>query len=345
MNYASYAFPAVCGIQAGKRYYTAMVPLEVIPVIFQTTNAELPPEIRSQRALNEKRVPQIRDYMVENPDTYVFSSLTASVDGNMEFKAIDENNPLVGYILISLSARFLINDGQHRCAGIIEALKSRPELKNETISVVFFHDEGLARSQQMFSDLNRYALHPSKSINVLYSSRDELSVITKNVVDRVDAFNGLTEKEKVTVSNRSKALFTLSAIHAATAELLKGITLPAEERQQLAVDFWETVSQHMPDWTDVKRGDKKSSEVREHSICSLSIALAAIGYSGNKLLRSFPDDWKKYLDRLDNINWRKDNEDWKDLIYTNGRVAANRTSQKALSLYVEEILMKEEMKV
>ena len=31
MNYASFVFPAVRGIQAQKEYFTAMVPLEIIP--------------------------------------------------------------------------------------------------------------------------------------------------------------------------------------------------------------------------------------------------------------------------------------------------------------------------
>ena len=49
----------------------------------------------------------------------------------------------LGQLRISLDASFLINDGQHRRAAIEEALKISPELGNETISVVFFHDEGL----------------------------------------------------------------------------------------------------------------------------------------------------------------------------------------------------------
>ncbi len=45
-------------------------------------------------------------------------------------------------------------------AAIEEALKVRPELGDETLSVVFLHDAGLKRSQQMFADLNRHAISP-----------------------------------------------------------------------------------------------------------------------------------------------------------------------------------------
>ena len=57
-----------------------------------------------------------------------------------------------------MDARFIINDGQHRRAAIEMALRDRPELADETISVVFFLDPKLERCQQMFADLNRYAV-------------------------------------------------------------------------------------------------------------------------------------------------------------------------------------------
>ena len=81
LSSASFVFPAVKGIQAKGEYFTSMVPLEVIPKIFQFVDEQLPPEIRAQRILNRARIPEIRDYILENPDDYVFSSITVSVDG------------------------------------------------------------------------------------------------------------------------------------------------------------------------------------------------------------------------------------------------------------------------
>lgn len=339
MDNASFVFPAVKGIQANKEYFTAMVPLEIIPKIFQFSDEDLPPEIRAQRVLNKSRIPEMRDYIINNPESYVFSSLTVSVDGSMLFEAINSANPVIGYISISMSARFLINDGQHRRAAIAEAIKINPALKDEHISVVFYHDQGLKSSQQMFSDLNRYAIRPTKSINILFNSREESSIIAKDVIKEVPAFSGLTEKEKTTVSNRSKALFTLSAISTATVELLKDVQLDVSQKTQLAIDFWNEVARNMPDWNSVMIHEKKSSDVRGSSICSLSITLFAIGYGGNKIILAYPQAWKEKVSRILYVDWRKDNPVWNDLVFVNGKVAANRASQKALSSYVEKILM------
>lgn len=341
LNCASFVFPAVKGIQAKREYFTSMVPLEVIPKIFQFVDEELPPEIRAQRILNRARIPEIRDYILKNPDSYVFSSMTVSVDGGMEFIPLSQDEPFLGHITIAMSARFLINDGQHRQAAIAEAIKKNPELKKEHISVVFYRDEGLVRSQQMFSDLNRYAIRPTKSINILFNSREESAIIAKRVIDAVDVFRDMTEKEHTSVSNRSKALFTLSAICSGTEALLKDLDLDLEEKSALAIHFWEQVSMHIPFWTAVKNGQAKSSDVRKNTICTLSITLNAIGAGGNQIIQRYPDTWENHLCHLAHIDWRKTNPVWENLVFVHGKVATNRTSQRAMATYIENIMTEE----
>ncbi len=336
---ASFVFPAVKGIQAQREYYVSMVPLEVMAKIFQFADEELPPEVRFQRVLNKSRIPEIRDYILSNLDSYVFSALTVSVDGSMDFQSVSDSIPQVGTISISMTSKFLINDGQHRQAAIAEALKIDPSLKNEHISVVFYRDEGLIRSQQMFSDLNRYAIKPTKSINILFNSREESSIIAKKVIEEVDVFKGLVEKERTAISNRSKALFTLSAICTATNELLRGINLPLQEKISLAKRYWNTVGTHIPEWQKVKSGELKSSDVRKEYICSLSLTLVALGFAGNALVQMNPDKWENHLKNLDVIDWRKTNPIWENLVFVNGRVAANRSTQRAMSCYVKNVLL------
>ena len=120
-----------------------------------------------------------------------------------------------------MDAKFVINDGQHRVAAIMEALKADSTLGNETISVVLFVDSGLSNSQQMFADLNRYAVRPTKSLSILYDHRDPLARLTNDLVQGVYIFKGMTEKAKSSISNRSRKLFTLSSIYQATKTFLQ----------------------------------------------------------------------------------------------------------------------------
>ena len=158
-----------------------MCPLKVIPRIFVFDEEELPAELRSQRVLNRTRIPEISNYLSENPRSYIFSSITASIDGEAHFEPFSEAGPAsnAGKLLIPMDAKFLINDGQHRRAAIGEALKSTPELGDESLSIVLFRDAGLKRSQQMFADLNRHSIRPTTSIGILYDRRDPLSQLSR----------------------------------------------------------------------------------------------------------------------------------------------------------------------
>ena len=171
MSYGyTYTFPALRGIQAGREYYVAMCPLKLLPKIFLFDEAPIPPELRAQRTLNRTRVPEIARYILESRHNYAFSAITASIDGEVRFEPaeMDDGTSDAGRLIVPMSARFVINDGQHRRAAVESALEKDPELGEETIAIVFYLDAGLQRSQQLFADLNKHAVRPSKSLGVLY---------------------------------------------------------------------------------------------------------------------------------------------------------------------------------
>jgi len=318
-------FTAIQGVQAGRRYYSAMCPLKVVPRIFVFDEEEVPPELRAQRTLNKSRIPEIARYVVENPKDYIFSSITASVDGDIAFVPYGQEGTSrnLGTLKIPMTARFLINDGQHRRAAIEEALKQRPELGEETLSVVFLHDAGLRRSQQMFADLNRHAIRPTKSLGILYDRREPMADLVRQVVDEVSVFRDLTEVEKTTISNRSNKLHTLSAIYQATQTLLGKTkrSKVSEEEVKLAIEYWEEVGKNIPDWQLAVKKSVGCAELRRDYIHAHGIAVQAIGGAGAALLAEEPKHWKKRLTALRKINWARNNPEWEDIALVNGRVS------------------------
>lgn len=311
MESNSHEFTAIRGIQAGTAYYVVMVPLKVVPRLFRFDDEAVPPELRAQRVLNRARIPSIAQYITENSNEYILSSLCASVDGEIEFEPAAAEGPLraVGKLRISMSATILINDGQHRRAAIEEAIRERPLLGDETISVVIFADRGLRRSQQMFADLNIHAVRPTKSIRLLYNHRDELAKLTRDVVNTIPLFRDFTDLEKTSISNRSLKLFTLSSLHQATAELIgKAKSGKVEEAdRELAVSFWNEVIRNMPDWQRVGTRDVAAAELRRDYIHAHGIAVQAIAVAGSQLMRARPKDWTKRLSKLREIEWSRAN--------------------------------------
>ncbi len=339
----SYNFPAIRGIQAGREYYVSMCPLRLIPKIFLFDEEELSAELRAQRILNRARIPAIAAYLVENPEEYVLSALTASIDGDVTFipASPESTHYNVGWLKIPMSARFVINDGQHRRAGIEAALKERPELGDETIAIVFFLDSGLRRSQQMFADLNRYAIRSSQSLNILYDYRDPLSKMARDIVKAVPVFHGLTEMEKSTISNRSTKLFTLSGIYRASVELLED-KLQQMEPSQLtdqAIAFWKEVSQHIKEWRLVKDKQVSASELRKDYLIAHTVALVAIGRAGRTLLREEPSSWQERLARLEAVDWHRGNtRQWEGRVIVGGRISNSRNNVLLMTSEIKGIL-------
>jgi DNA sulfur modification protein DndB len=341
-----YVFPAIRGFQARREYYVTMCPLRIIPRLFLFNEEELPPEMRAQRSLNRNRIPEMARYMVENPDSYIFSALTASVNAEVRFESIvgGSGSPTgrIGTLTIPMSATFVINDGQHRRAAIQQALTENPELGDETIAIVMFIDIGLDRCQQMFADLNRYAIRPAPSIGVLYDHRDPMAELTRMVVMGTPFLRDVTEMESSSLAQRSRKLFTLSALHTANTCLLADIEPNSMvERVKLASRYWELVADQFPLWQQVYRGEVTAGEVRRDFIHTHSIVLHALGRVGNALLRTSRDpmEWEGSLKKLRAIDWHRTNgETWEARATSGGNVSKSRRNVELTTAYIRTVL-------
>lgn len=319
-----YVFPSIRGVQAGREFYVSMCPLHLIPRIFLFNEEELVPELRAQRVLNKARIPELTRYILDNPSSYIFSALTASIDGEVKFEALGNKGAgdRIGSLRIPMASRFLINDGQHRRAAIEVALRENPDLAHETIAVVFFLDVGLERCQQMFADLNRYAVRATRSLGILYDHRDGRGSMAKLVLTKTTAFRDVIEYERSTLSLRSRKLFTLSAIYTATHALLQGIEKPPEQVIEFAAEFWNQVWKQFPEWEAVRQRKKPAGEVRADYIHSHGIVLHALARVGNALFRQGRKGWRQVLDRLSTIDWsRKNAKLWEGRAMIGGRVS------------------------
>lgn len=315
----SYSFPAVKGVQAGKEYYIAMVPLGIIGRLFPDEEQYVPPEFRAQRRLNISRIPVMSRYILENRESYVFSALAATIGGEYSFKG-DANS--LGILRISMDAAVLINDGQHRKAAIMDAIQEDPTLKEETIPIVFFEDKGLQRSQQIFTDLNKNAVKTSNSISELYDTRDEMAVVTRETVGNIDFLNTFTDKEKDNLGKFDACLFTLNMFYTANKAIL-GKTVKKGDREFL-LRFWSGVADNMSPWSDLSNKEISKKALREEYIATQSVILQALGRVGRYYYTHPEEDMENGLKRLSGINWKRNSQIWNTRVLKKGRVLVNR---------------------
>lgn len=332
MDYA-YKFPVVRGNQAGREYFIAMVPLKMLSKIFPNEDEYVLPEYRAQRKLNEARIPVISKYITENRDSYVFSALAASIDGEFEFHE-NKDGMGTGVLEISMDARFLINDGQHRKAAILDALNEDSTLGTETISVVFYEDMGLSRSQQIFTDLNKHAVKTSNSISELYDSRDELAVINRTVVTNVKFLDEYTDKEKDNLGKFSSKLFTLNTFYMANKRLVGSTGLPKDAEKFLS-DFWADIAANITQWNELTNHEISKVDLRENYIITQGVVIQAFGVIGSYFYKNKKEDMNQYLTRLKEIDWKRSASEWKlRVIRADGKII---TSNKAINLTAIQI--------
>ncbi len=332
-----YKFPVVKGIQADRVYYIAMVPLKMLHRLFPREDEYVPPEYRAQRRLNETRIPVISRYIVENRKSYVFSALAASIDGKFEFKK-GEMSEEVGVLEVSMDARFLLNDGQHRKAAILDALKEDETLGDETIAVVFYEDKGLARSQQIFTDLNKHAVKTSNSISELYDSRDSLAVMTRNVISSIDFFDRYTDKEKDNLGKYASNLFTLNIFYNANKRMIGGNDVKADA-EKFVVGYWKCVADHVKPWRELVSSEISKIDLREKYIVTQGVVIKAFGQIGKVFYNDRTLDMEELLKSLQEINWRRNAKCWaKRAIRPDGRVIVNEKAVRLIANYIKEQL-------
>lgn len=288
-------FPAVRGMQAGKAYYVAQVPYPTLLKLFKFDEEDvLPADMRAQRVLNERRAEDIGNYIAENPYDYVLPAITASVSAEMNFEAVEVPGAAdrVGLLHVPLDATFLINDGQHRRRGIEHALRKSTFLRDETIAVTIFYDQGLQRSQQIFADINGKQVKPSNAINSLYDRRNPFNAWAISVVEMVPEIRKRIDFENASVGAKSMKLWSILAFKKFISHLT-GITeknIQDQESDQLRhtedfiVEFFDECRRQIPQWSSMLDGHVSAFEVRENLVIGHAVWLEALGIFGRRAL-------------------------------------------------------------
>lgn len=329
-----YTFSAVKGHQAGSDFYIAMCNMMYVATRL-AFDLDLPPEQKAQRTLVKARIPKIRDYILQNPTDYIFSSITVSVDGSIKFEPVADSDD-IGTISISQKARILINDGQHRVHAIKEAIEVDNSLVNEHISVVFFEDRKLKKCQQMFADLNKHALKPTKSLGILYDHRNDFAAFVVEMSSKIKVFANKIEVEKTSMSNRSTKFFTLSGLAAATKQLLGKEKHLKETDKETAILFWNTVTKNIPEWQLLINNKVSPYELRISYVHAHTNTLESIATAGNLLIKKYKNNWKQKLTGLQKIDWGKKNQAWQGNIMNGRKMTKTRAGMNSAAKIILE---------
>jgi DNA sulfur modification protein DndB len=305
--------------------------------------ASSPPDLLRQRKLNLTRVRQeMKPYLLDNPDHF-FSALLVEVvqpgEPTHEITFVPQgDSDDVGIVRFDGTEKLQALDGQHRLKAIQLALEEQPELAKESIAVVFVPHRGIERSQQLFSDLNRYAKTPSKTISILFEHREFEANAAKAWASSSIAFrDGRTNMESNSLVAKSRHVITLSVLYECVKDLIgrdyaKRIWADQSQLQQdadrtgreLATWYDELVIPNLPDLTDVIAGRLKPVELRGRYLYSHSIGWRTIAKTVRRA-KEQRRNWKDLVEQgLKQVDWSLANPEWEGSALVAGTVANRR---------------------
>lgn len=195
------------------------------------------------------------------------------------------------------------------------------------ISVEFHTHCDSSQLAQLADTTHRSTALTTHAKRSVLDDRGEWMTVTQQTIEQVTIFAGRVDMTKTALSNRSRNLFTFSAIHQANQQLLadhKQETV--EDRVAIAVQFWNTVAANMPDWQAAYDEKILPADYRKEFVCAHGIALAGLARLGRTLLSDYPKTWPGKLKKLRTLNWRRSNTTtWEGRAMIAGRLSKAST--------------------
>ncbi len=332
MTRPEFSIPVIRGTQGGHDFYTAMCPIRLLPRLFpvgidQNTGASQ----QTFRKANTGRVREIANAVAAHHDDYHLAAVTVSVEDEVRFAGARQTrskHPTVGELFIPLEAPITIVDGIHRIHGLQRAFKKCPSLGDDSVAMLIHVDPDGSRRGQIFSDVKRYERSSAQSLRIGLDDRDEIARLTREVIATVPVFLDSIEMEKTAISNRTRKLFTLSALYQANRTLLADRKSTSfKDRLQLATEFWSEVAARIPGWTEIGKGQKSPADIRAGYVHCHAIGVAAIARAGRALLAQSPGGWKKRLAKLSSLDWSRSNAAlWEGRAMIGGRLSKSSSA-------------------
>jgi DNA sulfur modification protein DndB len=245
------ALPALRGHMGDWVYYSALMPMSEI-----AARVSMAQEIhRSQRLGDwiQRQVDlsihsaSIKDYLLIQEQRF-FNSIVLgvyggspkwaelSIDfGKRKLPVKEGQEGSLGLLALDGDEQLFAIDGQHRVAGIKQALEEDEKLGSEEVCVLFIahsgDEAGRQRTRRLFSTLNRYAKPVSKMEIIALDEDDLVAIVTRRLVDEypiLHEFISLKKGNSIPKSDK-ESLSTVTALYDGLDTFLrpKGTSVPA----------------------------------------------------------------------------------------------------------------------
>lgn len=255
-----------------------------------------------QRELKTKRGREISSYL-ENEKERFFSSFVVALYGgspqwyptdlmpdedevDMDSVSEDALNTL-GFLRLSGEEKLFALDGQHRLAGIKNALKKGIAIGEDEVSVIIVAHKndpiGLRRTRRLFTTLNKKAVAVSKGEIIALDENDVMAIVSRMLIEETGLFSGkriaikttnnITERDRESLTTIGNLYDLLTIVFSrikdgVSPSSLKNGPRPKDEELaeylQLSIDFFELLSESFKPLNEFFKSNNQELIVRKY---------------------------------------------------------------------------------
>ncbi len=268
---------------------------------------------------------------------------------------------ILGVLVLDGNEKLFAIDGQHRVAGIREALNRNSPLQDEEVSVIFVagvtqdhrqdDPEGFERTRRLFTTLNRYAKPVSKTDTIALDEDDSIAIVTRLLVEDHPLFSGkisLGQGKNIPVSDQ-RSFTSIVTLYDSLDAYLKEDTRwnqfkrfrPNEEKlteiRSRAFQLWDIYCEHFSELMEFKQiapGEKIAAKYRHPDgghLLFRPIGLLASVRVVHALMKSMNLAVEDAICRIAQIPMELHHKMWSGLVWDarNKRMITSRENQRA----------------
>lgn len=172
------------------------------------------------RPLIRSHVDEIAKYLLET-ENYILPPFIFNSNTPIKVFAFGTGAVKFGYAVIPTNVELYVTDGQHRLKAVEKAVPEKPELRNDSVTVLVVQEEDIDQIHQDFADCAKNKPIPPALLAV-FDVTNVLARLTRQIAKELVIFENRIDKISKTVGKDPSYLFTMNQLRAGMAELLFG---------------------------------------------------------------------------------------------------------------------------
>ncbi|ACK66415.1 DGQHR domain protein [Rippkaea orientalis PCC 8801] len=327
--------------QGGRSHLVFSLPMNILVELAKLQSAETKKNKSDvEEKMNRPKIPShvndIAKYLLYT-DKYILPPFIFNCNTPLKVFSYGTGPVQSGYAIISSNIELYVTDGQHRLEAIKKVLPERPELKNDSVTVLVVQEEDIDQIHQDFADCAKNQPIP-KALRAAFDVSDTLSKLARQISQDLVIFTGRIDKISGSVGKAPDYMFTMNQLRVGVAEFLFGssrkqlfeshVNVNRAEYEKMLTNtkyFYTEFAKHNEVWTLLFQPASQTTglnlyEIRQKRIDFNSVGFQIISRIGHLIFNQTPVlsdvQHETLIKTLANLDYSRECQLWQNSVVT-----------------------------